>query len=387
MTTLPNMGLVLPTRGAPGSGLWADTIDANAALEDAHNHTTGKGLPITSAALSIDADVSFASLWAPTNLHRIQFAAVTALTLTANNRSVFVNAADNELYWRTNAGANVKLTSGSALNVAAFTGGFGGDYASVSAAAAFDDSGDRYTFKQQSSLWARMASGEVRIFETGTTESVYVGLAAPAALAASYTITLPLAAPGSTSIMQMSSAGVVTADNAITPTTVTASGLVTASAGVTCAANQHVTVSGTGRHKHGTRTLSISGCAFVGSSASAAMGYGFGSATLTGSSQFYLTPISLPVGKRITAVRVFIVDNSTGPTKLRADFNRITSVGAVSTIGSSSVSAGDSSNQTLTVSALTTTIAASNAYSIIVSSTTGSALTAVYMAEVDYDEA
>lgn len=217
MTTLPNMGLVLPTRGPAGAGTWDDTVDANYGREDEHNHTTGRGLPITSAAITVDADISFGSAWAPTNLQRIQFASVEPLA--GNNKSLFVadgtgGSTAGELYWRSNAGSNVKLTSGASLNVAAFTGGIGGDYASVGAAVAFDDSGDRYTFKQQSpGSWARLASGDLRLFETGTTESVFVGLAAPAALAGSYTITLPLTAPASTAIVQMSSAGILTASN------------------------------------------------------------------------------------------------------------------------------------------------------------------------------
>src|SRR5256885_6466039 len=162
MTTLPNMGLILPTRGAPGSGHWADTVDADLALMDAHNHQSGRGLPINSAALAIDGDVSFGSLWAVTNMQRVSFAAVTALA--ANNKSLFVSLADNELYWRSNAGSNVKLTAANALNVAAFVGGIGGDYTSVSAAENYDDANKRYTFKQGGgSNWAKLQGGGVRL--------------------------------------------------------------------------------------------------------------------------------------------------------------------------------------------------------------------------------
>jgi hypothetical protein len=43
-------------------------------------------------------------------------------------------------------------------------------------------------------------------------------------------------------------------------------GLITATAGVTCAANQHITQSGTGEHKHGDRPLHLPGCAGVAAS-------------------------------------------------------------------------------------------------------------------------
>lgn len=184
------MSLKQPTQGASGAGLWDDDWDDNAELIDAHDHTTGKGTRVPTAGININADLTFSSLYAPTNLHRLTFASIVALS--SDNKSLFVSSADNELYWRSNAGTNVKLTSGASLNVAAFTGGIGGDYAAVGAAVAYDDAADRYTFKQQSpGNWARLACGPVRLFEFNTSESVYVELAAPAALGASYTLTWP----------------------------------------------------------------------------------------------------------------------------------------------------------------------------------------------------
>ena len=246
MTTLPNLALVLPTTGSD-TGTWGDKLNTIFGLVDAHDHTSGKGVRIPSAALNINADVSFGSAYAPTNLHRATFASITALSLSAHNKSLFVSSADNELYWRNNTGTNVKLTSGTALNVAAFAGAIGGDYTSVSAALNYDNSGVRYTLKGAGgSIWARMASGEVRIFETSSTDSVYVGHAAPAALAASYTVTWPLAVPAATHPIQMTSAGVLTETGSIA-----------------MASNENITLSGTGEIKHGDRTLVIMGTAAV----------------------------------------------------------------------------------------------------------------------------
>ncbi len=265
MTTLPNTGIVLPTRGSPGSGLWADAVDAALALLDAHDHTSGKGARVPTAGISINADLTFGGLYAPTNLQRLSFASVAALA--SNSKSLFVSDGSgglvaSELYWRSIGGVNVRLTSGSALNVAAFTGGIGGDYASAGAALAFDDSNKRYTFKDGAANWARLASGDMRLFETGTAESVFVGLAAPAALAGSYTITMPLAAPGSTALVQMDSVGVLTASNVTIGGTPNFTGAVTMAAGLTLGSNQNVTLSGTGDLKHGSRTLVVSGGAF-----------------------------------------------------------------------------------------------------------------------------
>lgn len=208
-TTLPNMGLVQPTPGGD-SGTWDDTINDNLETLDAHRHEAGNGLRIRPAGMDINADLTFNSLWAPKDLHRITFASIVALT--SNNKSLFVNTSDNELYWRSNTGTNVKLTAGNALNVAAFTGGFGAGYTSASAAADYDDSSEQYTFKQAAAgNWARLGVGGIRLYEFGTSETLRVGLLAPAALASSYDITLPLAAPSSTAPLTMSSSGVIEA--------------------------------------------------------------------------------------------------------------------------------------------------------------------------------
>lgn len=217
MTVLPNILITLPTRGAPGSGLWGDTEDANLALIDAHDHSTGKGVRVKTAGIDLNADLPFSSLYAPTQLHRLQFSEIAAGGLTgSNNKSLFVSDGTSgltihELYWRNNTGTHVKLTSGNALNVAAFVGGIGGDYTSVSAALNYDDAGQRYTFKQGGgTTWARLASSDLRLFEHGSTDSVYVGQAAPAALAVSYTMTWPTALPSVSTPVTISNTGVFT---------------------------------------------------------------------------------------------------------------------------------------------------------------------------------
>jgi hypothetical protein len=216
-TTLPNTGVVTPTLGGD-AGVWGSETNDAWANYDAHDHGPGKGVRITPAAININADLPLNSSWGITAANRISFASVAA---TSTNKSLFVSdgtsgLAANELYWRSNSGNQVRLTNGSALNVAAFAGGIGGDYVAVSAALNFDDAGDRYTFKQNSGTgWARLASGDLRLFETGTSETIFVGLAAPAALAGSYTVTMPLAAPGSTSLVQMDSSGVLSASNTV----------------------------------------------------------------------------------------------------------------------------------------------------------------------------
>lgn len=203
MPTLPNMGLITPVQGAD-RGTWDDKINAAFVLTDAHDHTSGKGVAVPVAGLDIDDDIPMGG-FALENLGEARFFPITALA--SGSITLFVSDADDELYWRSSAGVNVQLTDGAGLNIT-LVGGIAGDYASVGAEVAFDDANDRYTFKQDAATgWARLASGEVRVYETGTSESVYVGLKAPAALALSYSITLPDAVPADTAMVQMTSSG------------------------------------------------------------------------------------------------------------------------------------------------------------------------------------
>lgn len=257
MTTTPVMGIVLPTPGGD-SGSWDDKINAAISTIDGHVHGSN-GTLVTPSGLDIDEDLSFGANGA-TNVGRVGFTAIAALA--AGSKVLFVSSSDNELYWRTNAGTNVKLTSGTSINTT-LVGGIVGDYSSVGAEVAYEDSNDRYTFKQQGTKpWARIHSGPVRISEFNTTETVYVELAAAAALASNYTVTLAAALPGSTSLVQISSAGALSYSNTIS-NALTLDGTVDVNAamttrGITLDANEHLTVSGTGDVKHGDRVLEIS---------------------------------------------------------------------------------------------------------------------------------
>src|ERR1039457_6158279 len=56
--TTPNMGLTLPT---PGSdvGTWGPILNANAVIDDAHDHGPGGGVQITPDGLNITSDLTF----------------------------------------------------------------------------------------------------------------------------------------------------------------------------------------------------------------------------------------------------------------------------------------------------------------------------------------
>jgi hypothetical protein len=119
-------------------------------------------------------------------------------------------------------------------------------------------------------------------------------------------------------------------------------GLITATTGVTAAANQHVTVSGTGDFKHGDKPLVIPASAGSAPSSSGATlaigGFRWVAAALGDKVSF---PISLPTGKRILSVDIAFT--RVGGT-LTFDLRKAAVPGgSVASIASTTVNSGTSS--------------------------------------------
>jgi hypothetical protein len=201
-----NMSLIEPTPGSD-SGTWGDLLNTLINLIDAHDHTTGKGIQIVPSAMNINADLSFGTNSA-THLKSTDFDEIAAFSSGA--RRLFWNSSDHELYVRTAAGVNVKVTNGAALNVAAFTGGIGGDYAAAGALLSYDDATKRYLLQQEGSPrpWAGLATGDIDLYEKLASIVNAVKLKSPSGLAAGYTVTFPAAIPigGSAVLVQVSTA-------------------------------------------------------------------------------------------------------------------------------------------------------------------------------------
>lgn len=209
------MGLTLPT-DHQSLDVWGAILNTALGLVEAHNHTAGNGNLVPTGGLSIDADLAF-NTKAITGLKAIDFTAVATSAVTGYAGAFFVNSADSNLYYRTTAGVNVQVTDGASLNVSAFTGGIGGDYAAVGALFSFDDATDSYWAQQEEILgvraWAGLRVGNVDIYEQAASITNRVRLNSPAALAASYALTLPAALGGSTLALQVSSTGVMSISN------------------------------------------------------------------------------------------------------------------------------------------------------------------------------
>lgn len=389
MTTTPLMLLVLPTDHG-SSGTWDVILDTVFGLVDGHDHTTGKGAQIPMTGLKVSADLSFSFGGVSrsiTDLKAIDFSAQAASGMTALAGALFLNSADNELYYRTTGGTNVKITSGTTLNVAGFTGGIGGDYAGSGALVEFTDSIDSYKFEQETSAsvrqYARLQSADVDLFEykaAGATPvpTNRVRLQSPVSLAASYALTMPAAVPAATAIVQVSAAGVLTATNAIVDN-------------IAMAVNKNVTVSGTGKFKHPTITDALSPWGAIAGNVNSpviVMNAGAEVLQLTGSAAgaFFNLPLRLRVGANVSAIRARILDNVTGPTKVVVTFTEVVD-GVVAFHGSAGPSLGTAAWQTMTITpGGGLIVVAGTAYHLRFALSNSNSACFLNHVEVDYDQ-
>lgn len=357
----PNMSIVWPTDHNDNDA-WDVIMDtAIRTTVDRHDHTNGKGVRIPSAALRIDADISWASGGSPfsiTDIRAVDFFQSPPSGVVGFAGALFVadgsaGTSAGELYWRTVLGSNVKLTNGASLNVAGFIGGIGGDYSAVGALESFDDASHSYLFQQQldggTRQWSPLRTGGVDLYEfkvhgTIGVPALRVRLQSPTGLVGNYALTFPGALPASTSFLQSDNAGNIS--YFIQPTkTVSVDG----------SAFQPITGSTTITHANG--------CTFSGGTGIQA-------------------PLSLPAGVQITAARFFVQDNATGPTLVQGTLEGRSATGAV-TGNVSSGSAGTGANQTLTIG-MTTNVVTGRGYFLQIIFTTFSSSSILYFVEIDY---
>lgn len=217
MPTLTSlMGLAKPAGGSGGDVDTWGTIYLNGDMDllDAHDHTTGKGAPVKSGALRIDGDVQWnygGSYFAILQARALGLKPVAASSVAGDANVLYVDSgASNNLYFKNQGGAAVRITSGNNLDIT-LVGGIVGDYTSAGAEVAFASIDDTYTFKQEGSPrpWAKMRCGDIDLYEAAATIANRIRLRSPAALAASYELVMPTALAASTKYLSVSPAGVL----------------------------------------------------------------------------------------------------------------------------------------------------------------------------------
>jgi hypothetical protein len=174
--------------------------------------------------------------------------------------------------------------------------------------------------------------------------------------------------------------GATTLTGAVGTNAINAAGLITANAGLTAGTNQNITLAGTGVLKHGTWTKLIvpnpNGPTFTTTFAS--MNVSVQNATVQLDQHFL-------IGDVITAIRIAVTDNVTGPTTLSSTLRKFTNgSGSPATVATSNTSSGAGTLQTLSMTGLSETITSGFAHQVAVIFASSNNASVVWTIEVDY---
>lgn len=209
------MGLQLPTVSVTAGPAWATALNAAFSTVDAHDHTSGKGTPVPTAGLLINADLAFGGYNA-TGLRSARFAAQDATLDALSDLGCLYDVA-GDLYWNNAAGTPVRLTDGTSIvGTAGSIAGMDG----TTAAASYNSGTGTFTWQQASNTAAAMDVGPLVIRDTATGPLNAVTLASPANLESSYTLRLPTELFGGTRLLSVASGGVMSAIIALPTSTI-----------------------------------------------------------------------------------------------------------------------------------------------------------------------
>lgn len=350
------LGVTLPEVGVTVGPTWATQLnEAVQALIDSVEDGVSSAI-----GLAITGDVAMGG-YGLTTLDSVTwenkagaFATASALYQRANN-----------LWYNDGLGNQIQLTSGGALN-AASVGGIVGDYGgSNPAKVTYVDASSTFAFTQDPTVPASVDVGTIKLRRTGETAPNAITIQSPAALASAYDITLPTAVPVSTSLLTLSSSGVMATTT--TPTTTAADIF------------------------HGTRTRMIPySAAMVGAGTfTVSSGYIEGSAAGSGDLRF---AVPLEIGHRLKVVRIYAQSANAAASdvvgllvRYDAASGGSSSPTATTLVTTTNMAGSGTSIRVITLDPADTTLAADQCFEVIVGVANTAGTKRIYRVEVDYD--
>lgn len=183
-TTTPNMGLILPTPTVDPGPDYAINQNTSFSTVDTHDHTPGKGVPVTPSGININSDLTFASKNA-TTLRSVRFSPqVSAINAATDIGCLYELGVD--LYYIDGSGNQVRITQSG--NVA----GTPGSIANLAspASASYVSASSSFVFQSNSNVAANL-DGRNLILRNSSASSFGQTIAPHASLSADQTFTLP----------------------------------------------------------------------------------------------------------------------------------------------------------------------------------------------------
>lgn len=207
-----NMNINVPTVGVTSGPQYATDINNAFMTVDAHDHSSGNGVSITPAGLTISSDLSFLGNNA-TVLKSTRFQVQSSLLSTASDIGcLYVSGVD--LYYNDVSGNQVRITQSGGV------AGSPGSIASLSspASATYVSGSQTFVWQSDASTAANMDAGSL-ILRNITASSYGLTLNPPNAMGANYSLTLP-SLPASQKIMTLDATGAMSAPYSVDNSTI-----------------------------------------------------------------------------------------------------------------------------------------------------------------------
>lgn len=195
------MNLSVPVVSTDPGPDYALNVNNCFAAIDAHDHSNGKGAPVTPAGLSITSDLSMIG----NNLTLARSTRFLAQSSTLNGASdlgcLYVNGVD--LYFNDGQGHPIRITQ--SQTVAGSSGTITG-LPSGTASASYSSGSGTFVFQSATSTPANVDGGSF-IFRDITASSNGITVSAPNALSANYNLSLPTGLPAAKGPLLLDTAG------------------------------------------------------------------------------------------------------------------------------------------------------------------------------------
>lgn len=199
ITISPNMSLPVPIVGTTPGPDWANNINSCMGAIDEHDHTPGHGVQISSSAIDINSDFSLNN----NSLTETESVTFTAQSSFSTRQAVYVISPD--LIYNDGNGNVIRLTQNG--SVSGSTGTITG-LPSGTASASYQSGTGTFQFQSSTNTPANITGASVSLAQQTTSPNT-VTLKSPNSLASSYNVTFPTTVPSFTSLLTMSTSGVL----------------------------------------------------------------------------------------------------------------------------------------------------------------------------------
>lgn len=195
--TTANMNLTLPTPTITTGPLWANELNSNLSLIDAHDHTTGKGMLVPVAGLDINDDLPFGGVY---GVQQASFLGLyPQLSAPPGGTKLYANSV-GDLFYRNGSSFPVQITTGNNV-VPGTSGGITGLVSP--AGASYDVGTETFKFYRDvgASAFATVEHGPL-VLHTTTASAPGLQIQPSASMVTGYTLTLPPTLPVSVTSFQ-----------------------------------------------------------------------------------------------------------------------------------------------------------------------------------------